>query len=56
MRTEAEQANEDLVNRFCHDWSKRDAELLTDYFAEPFEYMVWEGGPVISTRELPSAA
>ncbi len=51
MHTEAEQANEDLVNQFCRDWSKRDAELLTTYFAEPFEYMVWEGGPVITTRE-----
>lgn len=51
MTIEAEKANEDLVNRFCQDWSKRDAELLTTYFAQPFEYMVWEGGPVITTNE-----
>ena len=51
MPTDAELANEDLVNRFCQDWSKRDAELLTTYFAQPFEYMVWEGGPVITTNE-----
>lgn len=51
MRTDIEQANEDLVNRFCRDWARRDAALLADYFAEPFEYMVWEGGPVITTRE-----
>lgn len=51
MNTEMERANEDLVNRFCQDWAKRDAELLTSYFTEPFEYMVYEGGPVITTRE-----
>jgi limonene-1,2-epoxide hydrolase len=51
MHTEAEQANEDLVNRFCQDWAKRDAELLASYFAEPFEYMVWEGGPIITSCE-----
>ncbi len=51
MTTEAEQANENLVNRFCQDWEKQDAELLTTYFAQPFEYMVWEGGPVITTNE-----
>jgi len=51
MHTETEKANEDLVNRFCQDWSKQDAELLTTYFAQPFEYMVWEGGPVITTNE-----
>ena len=51
MTTDAERANENLVNRFCQDWAKQDAELLTSYFAEPFEYMVWEGGPVITTNE-----
>ena len=51
MATDLEKSNEELVNRFCEDWSKQDAELLTEYFAEPFEYMVWEGGPVITTRE-----
>lgn len=48
--TETERANEELVNAFCRDWARQDAELLTGYFAEPFEYMVWEGGPVITTR------
>ena len=51
MPTATEQANEELVNRFCRDWSRQDAELLTTYFAQPFEYMVWEGGPVITTNE-----
>jgi limonene-1,2-epoxide hydrolase len=50
MPTDAELANEDLVNRFCADWAKQDAGLLADYFAEPFEYMVWEGGPVITSK------
>jgi limonene-1,2-epoxide hydrolase len=50
MTTDAETANEVLVTRFCRDWSRQDAELLADYFTEPFEYMVWEGGPVITTR------
>lgn len=49
--TADEQANVDLVNRFCQDWAKKDAALLTTYFAQPFEYMVWEGGPVITTNE-----
>ncbi len=51
MYTETEQANEDLVNRFCADWARRDAGLLAGYFADKFEYMVWEGGPVITSRE-----
>jgi uncharacterized protein (TIGR02246 family) len=51
MPTPAEEANEALVNRFCADWAKQDAELLAGYFAEPFEYMMWEGGPVITSRE-----
>lgn len=46
-----EKANEELVTRFCRDWSQRNAELLADYFAEPFEYMMYEGGPVITSRE-----
>ncbi len=49
--TETEKANEELVTRFCRDWSRQDAEHLTTYFTEPFEYLVWEGGPVITTRE-----
>jgi len=51
MSTAAEQANEDVVNRFCRAWGSRDAELLTTFFTQPFEYMVWEGGPVIRTKE-----
>ena len=50
MPTDAEQSNEELVNRFCADWAKQDAELLAEYFTEPFEYMVWEGGPVITDK------
>jgi limonene-1,2-epoxide hydrolase len=49
--TEQERANEELVNQFCRDWSLRDAAHLTTYFSTPFEYMVWEGGPVITTTE-----
>ena len=51
MPTELELANENVVKNFCADWAKQDAELLTTYFAQPFEYMVWEGGPVITTNE-----
>jgi limonene-1,2-epoxide hydrolase len=51
MPNEVEIANEDLVNRFCRDWAQQDAELLAGYFAEPFEYMMYEGGPVITSRE-----
>lgn len=51
MTTETEHANEELVNRFCRDWSRRDAGLLATYFADPFEYMVYEGGPVITSRD-----
>ena len=51
MLSDIEHANEDLVNRFCRDWSRQDAELLAGYFAEPFEYMMYEGGPVITSRE-----
>jgi limonene-1,2-epoxide hydrolase len=51
MTTDAEKANEDLVTRFCRDWSRQDAVLLAGYFAEPFEYMMYEGGPLITTRE-----
>lgn len=50
MSAEIEAANEALVNRFCRDWSQRDAGLLAGYFAEPFEYMVYEGGPVITQK------
>ncbi|MDH5276140.1 MAG: nuclear transport factor 2 family protein [Gammaproteobacteria bacterium] len=51
MSTAAEQANEEIVSQFCQAWANRDAELLTTFFAQPFEYMVWEGGPVITTNE-----
>ena len=51
MPTDPEKASEDVVNRFCADWARQDAELLAGYFAEPFEYMVYEGGPVITSRE-----
>lgn len=47
----SEAENEALVTRFCEDWAKRDAELLAGYFAEPFEYMMYEGGPIIRSRE-----
>jgi len=50
MPTGAEQENMDLVKRFCADWARQDAELLADYFADSFEYMVWEGGPVITGK------
>lgn len=51
MSSDMERANEELVNRFCRDWSRRDAGLLAGYFAEPFEYMMYEGGPVITSRD-----
>ena len=49
--SDEERANEALVRRFCDDWSKRDAALLAGYFADRFEYMVYEGGPVITDRD-----
>jgi limonene-1,2-epoxide hydrolase len=51
MDTDIEKANEALVTRFCQDWAKQDAELLAGYFADSFEYMVYEGGPVITSKE-----
>jgi limonene-1,2-epoxide hydrolase len=51
MSTSDEKANEEVVTRFCQAWSRQDAELLATFFAQPFEYMVWEGGPVITTTE-----
>jgi len=51
VSSDIEKANENLVTRFCHDWSRRDAQLLAGYLAEPFEYMMYEGGPVITSKE-----
>jgi limonene-1,2-epoxide hydrolase len=51
MPSDIEKANEEIVNRFCRDWSRQDAGLLAGYFTEPFEYMMYEGGPVITSKE-----
>ena len=51
MATEPDAANEALVTRFCQDWAKQDAELLAGYFGDKFEYMMYEGGPVITSKE-----
>lgn len=51
MSADEEMANAELVNKFCRDWSLQNAELLATYFSESFEYMMWEGGPIITTKE-----
>jgi limonene-1,2-epoxide hydrolase len=45
--TATEQANLDLVTRFCKAWETKDVEQLIPFVAEDLEYHVWEGGPVI---------
>ena len=51
MNDSAGTENEALVTRFCEDWAKQDAELLAGYLADKFEYMMYEGGPVITSKE-----
>ena len=46
-RTEQEQANIDMVTRFCDDWSKMDAEYLTTYLSDDIVYQMFEGRPDI---------
>jgi limonene-1,2-epoxide hydrolase len=45
----AEQANIDLVTRFCQAWGSRDVEQLIPFVAETLEYHVNEGGQVITS-------
>ena len=51
MQTEQEKANVELVNRFCADWSKKDATLLTEYLADDIVYQMFEGQPDIVGKE-----
>jgi limonene-1,2-epoxide hydrolase len=51
LDTEQEKANVDLVNRFCKDWSKKDAGLLTDYLTDDVVYQMFEGQPDIVGKE-----
>ena len=51
VSTDLERENETLVNNFCRDWSKRDAELLTGYMAEDIVYQIAEGQPTIHGTE-----
>jgi len=51
VQTDAEKANVELVNRFCDDWSKRDAKLLTDYLSDDIVYQMFEGQPDIIGKE-----
>lgn len=51
MQTDAEKANVELVERFCADWAKRDAALLTEYLADDIVYQMFEGQPDIVGKE-----
>jgi len=51
MQTDAEKANVELVNRFCEDWSNRDAAALAEYLAEDLVYQMFEGQPDIVGKE-----
>ena len=51
MKTELELANENLVNRFCADWSSRDVNILANYLADDLVYQMFEGRPDIIGRE-----
>jgi len=51
VQTEQEKANVELVNRFCADWSKKDATLLTEYLADDIVYQMFEGQPDIVGKE-----
>lgn len=51
MQTEQEKANVELVNRFCADWAKKDARLLTEYLADDIVYQMFEGQPDIVGKE-----
>lgn len=42
-----EQANMDLVRRFCDDWSQQDVEVLLPYLAPDLQYQMYEGNPDI---------
>ena len=49
--TAEEQANVDLVTRFCDDWSKMDAEYLTTFLDDKIVYQMFEGRPDIVGKE-----
>ncbi|ARN73395.1 limonene-1,2-epoxide hydrolase family protein [Oceanicoccus sagamiensis] len=49
--TEEEQANVDLVTRFCDDWSRMDAEYLTTFLDEKIIYQMFEGRPDIVGKD-----
>ena len=44
-RTPLEQANADLVTRFCLDWALRDVEKLVPYLADNLIYQMFEKRP-----------
>ena len=43
--TPLEQANADLVTRFCLDWALRDVEKLVPYLADNLIYQMFEKRP-----------
>jgi limonene-1,2-epoxide hydrolase len=51
VQTEQEKANVELVDRFCADWAKKDARLLTEYLADDIVYQMFEGQPDIVGKE-----
>ncbi|MGK0499465.1 MAG: limonene-1,2-epoxide hydrolase [Oceanicoccus sp.] len=50
-RTEEEEANIELVTRFCDDWSKMDAEYLTNFLSDDIIYQMFEGRPDIIGKD-----
>jgi limonene-1,2-epoxide hydrolase len=46
-----ENANEELVNNFCRDWSLRDAGALHQYLADDLIYQIAPGQPLIESYE-----
>ena len=49
--SETEKANEQLVNAFCADWSKRDAAVLTEYFTDDIVYQITTGMPLVEGKQ-----
>ena len=47
---ELEKHNEEIVNRFCADWSKRDAGALTGYFTDDIVYQITVGMPLVEGK------
>jgi len=49
--SEIENANEQLVKDFCHDWSLRDVAALEKYLAPDLVYQITPSQPLITSFE-----